>query len=288
MLFDRRRHRALRDAQRLYPLRPSGRTQRTDRDVRPRKREVRSVVFHQKRPEQREGQYVGIYLHGRSGRPYRHGADRPYAAARRRGRGVGIPLRGLRRGDALARLSGRLHGASGRDGPLHGQPEQHRHRVEQHLLPERARFQEREHVHDGRLPRSGRRVDRRPVDERGGQGGEDLFVGGVDRLQAAVLLVGAHRPRRLPLRRRGVRYRIARFGAYQGFFGRDGRTLYGPDRTVRLLVLLRSQQVRRVEENRRRAGPIAAARPADPHGLGHYRVGEPLAGDPRLRFPAAV
>jgi len=55
-----------------------------------------------------------------------------------------------------------------------------------------------------------------------------------------------------------------------------------------LLVLLRSQQVRRVEEDRRRAGPIAAARPADPHGLGHYRVGEPLAGDPRLRFPAAV
>ena len=56
----------------------------------------------------------------------------------------------------------------------------------------------------------------------------------------------------------------------------------------RLLVLLRSQQVRRVEEDRRRTGPIAAARPADPHGLGHYRVGEPLAGDPRLRFPAAV
>ena len=63
-----------------------------------------------------------------------------------------------------------------------------------------------------------------------------------DRSSRVVLLVGAHRPRRFPLRRRGVRYRIARFGAYHSFSATDG-VPYGPDRTVRLLVLLRSQQV---------------------------------------------
>ena len=165
--------------------------------------------------------------------------------------------------------------------PLHGQPEQHRHRVEQHLLPERARFQEREHVHDGRLPRSGRRVDRRPVDERGAK--EEKISSSVEWIAFKQQFFSSVLIARDDFLYADVAYDTASpdSGAYQGFFSAtmavpytaqteqyDFSFYFGPNKYAVLKKIDDAQ------------GQSLLLDRLIPHGLGHYRVGEPLAGDP--------
>ncbi len=100
------------------------------------------------------------------------------------------------------------------------------------FLPERKGIPEREHVHDDLVPVPGRELDRGSGDERKIQVEEHLDVGQLGGFQAAVLLVGVHRPGKLLQRQPGVRYGGSRLGIAEEFFGADGRALYGADRRV--------------------------------------------------------